>query len=61
MPLARDAQREVGEHSTDAQQREEDEDGYHDDDVVTDAGANVQPASVVLHQEEEMLKRMSSI
>ena len=61
VPLAGDAEGEVGEHSTDAQQGEEDEDGNHDDDVVTDAGADVQPASVILHQEEEMLKQMSSI
>ena len=57
MPLAGDMQGEVGEYSTDAQQGEEDEYGYHDDHVVTDAGADVEPASVVLHQEEEMLKQ----
>ena len=60
VPLARDVQREVGEDATETEEGEEDEDGYHDDDVVTDAGADVEPATVVLHQEEEMLKEVQT-
>ena len=47
---------EVGEDATETEEGEEDEDGYHDDDVVTDAGADVEPAAVVFDEEEEMLE-----
>lgn len=39
------------------QQNQQKANHRHDDDIVTDACSNLQPASIVSHQEEEMLKR----
>lgn len=48
-------EREVGEELAQHQQQEQEQDHCHDDDVVTDAHADLEPASVVADQEEEML------
>ena len=49
-------QRDLGQDLTDSQQQQEEADHRHDDHVVTDAGPNLQPAAIVPHQEEEVLK-----
>jgi len=46
---------DVGEDFTQHQQQEQEQDHRHDDDVMADAGADVQPAAVVANQEEEVL------
>jgi len=50
------AERDVSEEFTEHEQQEQEQDHRHDDDVMTDAHADVQPAAVVTHQEEEVLK-----
>ena len=43
------------EHFTQHQQQEQEQDHGHYDHVVTDAGADVQPAAVVADEEEKLL------
>jgi len=51
------AQRHVGEEFTQHQQQEQEQDHRHDDHIMTDAHANLQPAAVVANQEEKVLQR----
>ena len=45
----------AGEELGEGQQEHEEQDEAHDDDVMADACAYLQPTAVILHQEEEML------
>jgi len=47
---------DVSEEFTQHQKQEQEQDHRHDDHVMTDAHANLQPAAMVTNQEEEMLK-----
>lgn len=44
------------EDASESHQEDEEEDEAHDDYIMTDAGANLQPAAHLTHQEEEMLQ-----
>jgi len=50
------AQRHVREYFTQHQKQEQEQDHRHDDHVMTDTDANVQPAAMVTDQEEKVLK-----
>ena len=49
-------ERDVREDLTEHQQQEQEQDHGHDNHVMTDTHAYLQPAAVVAYQKEEMLK-----
>ena len=51
---------DVSEQLTEHQQQEQEQDHRHDDDVMTDAHTNLQPAAVVTNEKKEMLKPNSA-
>jgi hypothetical protein len=50
--------RAIREKFTQHQQQEKERDHRHDDNIMTDTHANLEPAAVVADEEEEMLKHM---
>ena len=55
------AERDVSEEFTEHQQQEQEQDHRHDDDIMTDAHADVKPAAVVADQEEEVLSHQNMV